>query len=88
MISQGSGERIASGYQRLIDEGGKACVELNVLRENPALLSPAVVDITDNNSVSDEEIFGPLLSVIRVSDFDAAIRTAKRIRVWFVGRSD
>ena len=41
-----------------------------------ALVSPGLVDITDVDRRKDEEHFGPLLSIIRVENFDAAIREA------------
>ena len=40
-----------------------------------AFLTPAIIDVTAIR-VPDEEIFGPVLQVVRVPDFDAAIRIA------------
>ena len=41
-----------------------------------ALISPGIIDVTNMSDREDEELFGPLLSVIRVADFDAAIAEA------------
>jgi succinylglutamic semialdehyde dehydrogenase len=46
----------------------------------PAMLSPGLSDVTEVRDRSDEEWFGPLLQLIRVSDFDAAIAGANRTR--------
>lgn len=50
-------------------------------RRNPALpfLSPALIDVTGEN-VPDAELFGPVLQLIRVRDFDAAIAAANATR--------
>ena len=44
------------------------------------LLSPALLDVTAAPGRDDEEFFGPLLQVIRVPDFDAALREANNTR--------
>src|SRR5262249_12511968 len=53
--------------------GGKQLVELQSKEE--ALLTPAIVDMT-GRTVSDEELFGPILQVIRASSFDEAVKIA------------
>jgi succinylglutamic semialdehyde dehydrogenase len=42
------------------------------------MLSPGIVDVTAVKERGDEELFGPLLQVIRVADFDAALVEANR----------
>ena len=41
---------------------------------------PALIDVTDVERRPDEEMFGPVLQVIRVPDFDAAIAEANATR--------
>jgi succinylglutamic semialdehyde dehydrogenase len=43
-------------------------------------LTPALIDVTNAKERPDEEIFGPVLQVIRVRDFDAAIDEANNTR--------
>ena len=43
-------------------------------------LTPALIDMTDAKDVPDEEMFGPVLQMIRVKDFDAAIDEANNTR--------
>lgn len=45
-----------------------------------ALLKPGIVDVTNAGPVPDEEVFGPLLQVIRYDDFDHALRLANQTR--------
>jgi len=55
-------------------------VRLCHLRAGTGLLSPGLIDVTAVAERADEEIFGPLLQVIRVADFDAAISEANATR--------
>ena len=65
--------------------GGRARIGLQPKREasgqvsrdrETGFVSAGIVDVTDAQGIPDEEWFGPLLQVIRVRDFDAAIRIA------------
>jgi succinylglutamic semialdehyde dehydrogenase len=47
-------------------------------RRIPTLLSPGLVDVTSVRDRPDTEWFGPLLQLVRVPDFDAAIDEANR----------
>ena len=75
VISQAQGRRLIAEQEKLIAAGAKPMVEMKVQRHCDALLSPGLLDVTGCDR-SDEEVFGPLLSVIRVNDFDAAIAEA------------
>jgi succinylglutamic semialdehyde dehydrogenase len=54
--------------------------EAKRLELGPAFVSPGVIDVTGVNARKDEEVFGPLLQVIRVADFDAALDEANNTR--------
>ncbi|HUB24506.1 MAG TPA: succinylglutamate-semialdehyde dehydrogenase [Tepidisphaeraceae bacterium] len=79
VISEKAAEAILRAQQYLLDRGAHALVETRADPRSPALLSPGLIDVTTAPPV-DEEIFGPLLQVIRVSDFDAALNEANRTR--------
>lgn len=76
VISQPMGRRMVESQSKLISAGGRSIVELQTHRGCDALLSPGLIDVTEVADRSDEELFGPLLNVIRVKDFDAAITEA------------
>lgn len=46
----------------------------------PAFVGPALLDVTPMNDRPDEEIFAPLLQVVRVDSFEAAVTEANRTR--------
>jgi succinylglutamic semialdehyde dehydrogenase len=58
--------------QAQADLKGRALVEMRPDPRCPALLRPGLIDVTDA-APPDAEIFGPLLQLIRVHDFEAAV---------------
>lgn len=59
--------------------GGKAIHEITVSDKGAAFVTPGFYDVTDID-VPDEEIFGPVLQVTRVADWDAAIAEANNTK--------
>lgn len=76
VIDKTAADHVLSAQEDLIAKGGKMILPVMRLLEGDAFLSPGLIDVTDVENRADEEIFGPLLQVIRVQDFDAAIREA------------
>ena len=76
VISAEMGQRMLVAQSNLIRQGGKPIVEMRSHDVCDALVSPGLIDITDVSNRSDDELFGPLMNVIRVKDFDAAIAEA------------
>ncbi|QDU75658.1 N-succinylglutamate 5-semialdehyde dehydrogenase [Bremerella volcania] len=60
----------------LLAHGAIPLIESKQLSLGAAFVSPGIIDVTNCTSRTDEEVFGPLLQVIRVPDLDAAIREA------------
>jgi succinylglutamic semialdehyde dehydrogenase len=65
----------------LVAQGARPIV---ALERNGALLRPGLIDTT-NAAAPDEECFAPLLQVIRVHDFDAALARANATRFGLAG---
>ncbi|MCL4152009.1 UNVERIFIED_CONTAM: hypothetical protein GTU68_061334, partial [Idotea baltica] len=74
------GRQLIDAQTKLIASGGESIVAMKSLRECDALVSPGLIDVTKIKDREDEELFGPLLNVIRVKDFDAAIEEANRTK--------
>jgi len=65
------GARLVSGGERLRDDG----------RDRGYFVSPAIFDRVDENMrIAQEEIFGPVLSIIRVPDTGKALSVANGVR--------
>lgn len=73
LVSKEAADAVVAGYNSLIAKGGKPLVPL--VRSASCMLRPAIVDMT-GCSISDEELFGPILQVVRLSTLDEAIEEA------------
>lgn len=80
VISAAAGRAVLETQRRWIDGGAVPLLEGRAIDDNGAMLSPGVLDVTDLRDRGDEEVFGPLLQVVRVADFDAALAEANRTR--------
>ena len=67
-------------YMGLMMKGGTPIRRLDRPYEERPYLTPALIDMTDAKERPDEELFGPVLQLVRVKDFDAAIDEANNTR--------
>jgi len=80
VIDEASAQRLLEAQDGFVERGGRVLVQMQRTERGGAWLRPGVIDVTDIGDRSDEEMFGPLLQVIRVKDFDAAIAEANDTR--------
>ncbi|WP_454255792.1 succinylglutamate-semialdehyde dehydrogenase [Pseudomonas sp. Marseille-Q8238] len=76
VISLDAAEHLLKAQRQLIERGALSLLDMSQPLANAALLTPGILDVTDVTERIDEEFFGPLLQVIRYTDFDAAIAEA------------
>ncbi len=76
VISAQAAHALLHAQDELIARGGKILLAMRAIEQGTGFVSPGIVDVTNATGVADEEWFGPLLQVLRVPDFDAAIRAA------------
>jgi succinylglutamic semialdehyde dehydrogenase len=76
VVSAHVAEKLVQAQNDLLARGGKALLAMRHLEQGTGFVSPGIVDVTGVTGIPDEEWFGPLLQVIRVADFDAAMRVA------------
>lgn len=77
VISDEAADRLLAAKNDLLRRGAKELAEMRSIGTR-AMLRPGVIDVTGVADRPDEELFGPLLQVIRVADFEAAIVEANR----------
>jgi succinylglutamic semialdehyde dehydrogenase len=80
VIDNSTADHLQEQWIALMMKGGRPIRRLERPNEDRPFLTPALIDVTDSKDVPDEEIFGPVLQVIRVKDFDAAIGQANATR--------
>ena len=76
VISATQARTVLGAQEALVRAGAVPLVRSRSLRPDTGLLSPGLLDVTALGVREDEEIFGPLLQVVRVPDFSAALREA------------
>lgn len=69
-------ELLIKDQDELLQNGATALLEMKLLKAGTGLLSPGILDVTFAKNRADKELFGPLLQVIRVANFDEAIDEA------------
>jgi succinylglutamic semialdehyde dehydrogenase len=80
VISARAADAVLAAQADWLRQGGVALRETRRLDLGPAFLSPGLIDVTAISARKDEEVFGPLLQVIRVANFDAALEEANTTR--------
>jgi succinylglutamic semialdehyde dehydrogenase len=81
VISARAAADVLAAQERLHESGAELLVPVRLLREGTGLVSPGLIDVSPmRQRPPDEEIFGPLLQVIRVPDFERALAEANNTR--------
>jgi len=80
VIDNAAAGHLQEQWVELMMKGGKPIRRLDRRYDDRPYLTPALIDVTGAKDIPDEEIFGPVLQVIRVKDFDSAIEVANSTR--------
>ncbi len=79
VIDIAAADHLQEQFLDLMMKGGKVIRRLDRPHEERPYLTPALIDVT-GITVPDEELFGPVLQMIRVKEFDEAIDQANATR--------
>ncbi|MEH6577632.1 MAG: succinylglutamate-semialdehyde dehydrogenase [Amphritea sp.] len=80
LISEAAADGMVSAQAQLIELGATPLLMLEKLKPGTGLLSPGLIDVTAVTDLPDEEHFGPLLKLIRYTEFEDAITQANNTR--------
>jgi succinylglutamic semialdehyde dehydrogenase len=80
VIDNLAADGLTESFLILMSNGGRPIKHMVRPKANLPFVSPAIIDVTDMPERPDIELFGPLLQVIRVPDFDTAIAEANNTR--------
>ena len=80
IIDLAAADHLQEQWLGLMMKGGKPLRRLDRPIDKLPFLTPALIDVTKVKDRPDEELFGPVLQLIRVKDFDAAIDEANNTR--------
>ncbi|MDQ2990517.1 MAG: succinylglutamate-semialdehyde dehydrogenase [Pseudomonadota bacterium] len=76
VVSAAVAARLVEAQAAMVAKGGVTLLQMRQLDPNAGFVTAGIVDVTDAKGIPDEEWFGPLLQIIRVADFDTAIKVA------------
>ena len=80
VIDIAAADHLQGQWVELMMKGGKPIRRLDRPFDDRPYLTPALIDVTGIKDRPDEELFGPVLQMIRVKDFDEAIDEANNTR--------
>jgi succinylglutamic semialdehyde dehydrogenase len=80
VIDNSAADQLQEAFLDLMIKGGRPIKRLDRPVADRPFLTPAIIDVTAVEQRPDDELFGPVLQVIRVADFDAAIAEANATR--------
>ena len=80
VIDNEAADGLTESFLYMLSNGGKAIKHLQRTQGELPFLSPAIIDTTGMAERPDVELFGPILQIVRVDDFDAAIAEANNTR--------
>ena len=80
VIANRAADGLVAGTEALVARGARVIRPLVRNRADRPFLTPALFDVTGVSSLPDSELFGPVLQLNRVADWDAAIAAANATR--------
>lgn len=80
VIDNATAEMLMESQEALLSHGGEAILSMTRPQGKLPFLTPGIVEVTAIDERPDVELFGPLLQIIRVKDFDEAIAEANNTR--------
>lgn len=80
VIDSMAADQLTESFLYLMSNGGRAIAHMRRPRGDLPFVTPGLIDTTGMEERPDVELFGPLLQIIRVDDFDQAIAEANKTR--------
>lgn len=80
LFSNAAADQMLASQEQLINDGGKALRQMQRPFADLPFLTPGLIDVTAIHNRADEELFGPLLQVIRLDSMTDAMTEANNTR--------
>jgi succinylglutamic semialdehyde dehydrogenase len=85
LVSEAAAQSATDFQMMLSKAGGKSLRRLKRMDRGGGFVTAGVIDVTDAHHIPDEELFGPLMQVVRVKTFDEALQRANATRYGLSG---
>ncbi len=80
VIDNRTADQLTESFLYLLSNGGKPITHMRRPDESLPFVTPGIIDTTAMTERPDVELFGPILQVVKVDDFDQAIAEANNTR--------
>ena len=80
LIDMESADRLTDSFLYLMSNGGRPIRHMKRPIDGLPFVTPGIIDVTDMETRPDVEYFGPMLQIVRVTDFQEAIAIANDTR--------
>ncbi len=80
IIDMEMADGLTESFLYLMSNGGKPITHMRRPKDGLPFVTPGIIDVTAMEKRIDIELFGPILQIVRVPDFDAAIAEANATR--------
>jgi succinylglutamic semialdehyde dehydrogenase len=80
VIDNETADQLSESFLALLMRGGRPIRHLQRPVEDKPFLLPGIIDMTNASERPDLELFGPILQVVRATDFDEAVAEANNTR--------
>lgn len=84
LVSERARDQAVSFQDMLLSRGAKPLLALTAGPKG-GFVTPGVLDVTGASVIPDEELFGPMMQIVRVKDFDTAIQRANATKYGLSG---
>lgn len=81
LIDMESADGLTESFLYLMGQGGRPITHMRQPVAGRPFVTPGLIDVTDMPERPDVELFGPILQIVRVKDFEAAIAEANATRL-------
>ncbi len=85
LVSEQAAANATEFQATLSKKGGKSLRRLKRMDRGGGFVTAGVIDVTEASDIPDEELFGPLMQIIRVRSFDDAIARANATKYGLSG---
>lgn len=76
LVSEAAADHAVEFQMNLSKAGGKSLRRLKRMDRGGGFVTAGVMDVTNAHYIPDEELFGPMMQIVRVGSFDEAIQRA------------
>lgn len=85
LVSERARDQAIAFQDSLVGHGAKPLLALSGMEQGGGFVTAGVLDVTRASGIPDEELFGPLMQIIRVKTFDEAIAQANATKYGLSG---